>query len=162
MFDVFTEEIEVTIKDGIANSYWYKGDLHKAWLRSGVDQRLYKEISNIKGDGGNTLSKRKQMDVLYEKLRLSDKNKRLEISRNFVRILIEHENFVPQDEKHRIEIAERAALKLQKIISEQEKERETRDRIRRDAKKILNEDYYSQLKLLKDEFIRIRNQPGII
>ena len=23
MFDVFTEEIEVTIKDGIANLYWY-------------------------------------------------------------------------------------------------------------------------------------------
>lgn len=36
MFDVFTEQIEVLIKDGIANLYWYKGDLQKAWLRAGV------------------------------------------------------------------------------------------------------------------------------
>jgi hypothetical protein len=36
MFDVFTEEVEILIKDGIANLYWYKGDLRKAWLRSGV------------------------------------------------------------------------------------------------------------------------------
>jgi hypothetical protein len=26
MFHVFTEKIEVTIKDGLANLYWYKDD----------------------------------------------------------------------------------------------------------------------------------------
>lgn len=34
MFDVFTEEIEVLLKDGIANLYWFKRDLHKAWLKN--------------------------------------------------------------------------------------------------------------------------------
>ncbi len=30
IFDVFTEGVEILIKYGIANLYWYKGDLHKA------------------------------------------------------------------------------------------------------------------------------------
>lgn len=116
MLDVFTEEIEVLIKDGLANLYWYKADLHKAWLRSGITERLAQEISNTTGSDRLKLSKRKQMDVLYERLRSLDYSRRLEISRNFVRILIEHKNFVPQDEKHRIEAAERTALKLKEII----------------------------------------------
>ncbi len=48
MFDVFTEEIEIIVKDGLANLYWYKGDLHKAWLRSGVDPNLCSNIGNLK------------------------------------------------------------------------------------------------------------------
>jgi hypothetical protein len=130
MFDVFTEEIEVTIKDGLANLYWYKGDLHKAWQRSGVNADLCNEISNIRDEVGKTLSKRKQMDVLYQRLRGGDFSRRLEISRNFVRALIEQETFVPQDERHRIEVAERAALKLKDIIVRQDKERENRESIR--------------------------------
>ncbi len=119
MFDVFTEEIEVLIKDGIANLYWYKGDLHKAWLRSGVRAAIRDEIVRLKAEDGRELSKLRQMDALYERLRNSDYGKRLEISRNFVRILIEHSGFTPQNEKHRVEIAERSALKLRnrKIIT---------------------------------------------
>jgi len=69
MFDVFTEQIEVLIKDGIANLYWYKGDLQKAWLRAGVPNALKDRISAAKDADGNTISKRKQMDRLYEELR---------------------------------------------------------------------------------------------
>jgi hypothetical protein len=36
MFDVFTEEMEVQIKTGISNLYWFREDLRKAWLRSSV------------------------------------------------------------------------------------------------------------------------------
>jgi len=84
MFDVFTEQIEVLIKDGIANLYWYKGDLQKAWLRAGVSNSLMQRISQEQNGDGKTISKRKQMDRLYEEIRGSDFNKRLEISRNFV------------------------------------------------------------------------------
>ena len=49
MFDVFTERIEVLIKDGMANLYWYKGDLHKAWLRSGVPAGLCRGDRPAKG-----------------------------------------------------------------------------------------------------------------
>jgi hypothetical protein len=65
MFDVFTEQIEVLIKDGIANLYWYKGDLQKAWLRAGVPNALKDRISAEKDADGNTISKCKQMDRLF-------------------------------------------------------------------------------------------------
>lgn len=102
MFDVFTEEIEVQIKRGISNLYWYRGDLKKCWLRAGVDEGLADTLFvKIKEDGGKP-SKRELMDFLYQELRSKEYNRRLEVSRNFARILLEHENFVPQDEKHRI------------------------------------------------------------
>ena len=47
MFDVFTEQIEVLIKDGIANLYWYKGDLQKAWLRAGVPSIVTKACGKV-------------------------------------------------------------------------------------------------------------------
>jgi len=153
MFDVFTEEIEVTIKDGIAHLYWYKGDLHKAWLRSGVDSALCNEIANQRNEDGNTLTKRQQMDILYQRLRDSDYDRRLEVSRNFVRILIEHKTFVPQDKRHRTEVAERAALKLKEIIAQQEKDREYRESIKRKAQKASKEDYHSQLLKLREKFV---------
>jgi Restriction endonuclease len=156
MFDVFTEEIEVIIKDGMANLYWYKGDLHKAWLRSGADSELSREIALIRDDEGRTLSKRSQMDALYERLRDSDYNRRLEVSRNFVRILIEHKNFVPQDQKHRIEVAERASLKLRELIAQQSREHEYKERIRRRAERASRENYHSQLLAVRDRFIEIR------
>jgi hypothetical protein len=133
MFDVFTEQLEVLIKDGIANLYWYRGDLQKAWLRVGVPEALSKKIYQLKDDEGNPLSKRKQMDRLYDRLRKSDYNLRLRISREFVRTLVEHKNFVPQAPQHRIDIAERAALKLRELIAEQRADQEQKERAKRDA-----------------------------
>lgn len=158
MLDVFTEEIEVTIKDGLANLYWYKGDLHKAWCRSGVDAALCSEIANACNGEGNKLTKRQQMDLLYQRLRDGDYNRRLEISRNFVRILIEQKTFVPQDEKHRIEVAERAALKLKDIIAQQEKEREYKESIKRKAREAKKDDYHAQLLTLRESFIEAANK----
>jgi hypothetical protein len=89
MFDVFTEEVEVLVKDSIANLYWYKGDLHKAWIRSGVSTALRDEVIRLRTDDGQELSKRRQMDALYERLRTGEYERHLEVSRNFVRILVE-------------------------------------------------------------------------
>ncbi len=124
MLDVFNEEIEVLVKDGIANLYWFKGDLHKAWMRSGVPDGIRNEIVRIRDSEGRELSKRRQMDVLYERLRSGEYNRRLEVSRNFVRILAEQTSFTPQSEKHRIEVAERCSLKLREKVRQQLAERE--------------------------------------
>lgn len=153
MFDVFTEEIEVTIKDGLSHLYWYKGDLHKAWLRSGVDQQLCDVISSLCDEEGKTLTKRKQMDALYQRLRGIEFNRRLEVSRNFVRILIEQTSFVPQDTRHRIEIAERASLKLRQLLAEQEKEKELQETQKRQARNTTPENYHSKLGKLQEKFL---------
>ena len=158
MFDVFTEEIEVQIKTGISNLYWYRKDLKKAWLRLGVDLRLCDSLFSRKNSEGQNLSKRELMDILYEELRKLEYNRRLEISRNFVRILIEHENFVPQAENHRIEIAERCALKIKEIIAQQQKERDYRDEIRRKAQAAKKEDYFSQLLKLNERFVELTQE----
>ena len=71
-----------------------------------------------------------------------------------MRILIEHENFVPQDERHRVEIAERVALKLRELIRDQEKEREYQDQIRRRAENASKESYQSQLAQLSERFVQ--------
>jgi hypothetical protein len=160
MLDVFTEEVEVIIKDGLANLYWYKGDLRKAWLRSGVDSNLCDEIGNLVDDEGNKLTKRKQMDVLYERLRDIAYNRRLEISRNFVRILTEQKTFVPQDSRHRIEIAERSALKLKQLLLQQEKDREHRENVKQQARKASVEDYHSQLQKLREKFFASQSLPS--
>lgn len=157
MFDVFTEEIEILIKDGISNLYWFKGDLKKAWLRSGVNlalsDKLFLEVDNE----GRKLTKRQLMDKLYEELRNYEYNRRLEISRNFVRILVEHKNFIHQDEKHKIEIAERCALKLSKIIQQQNKEKEYQEQIRIRAKNAKKETYSSQILKIREEFIEAKD-----
>ncbi len=154
MFDVFTEEIEILIKDGISNLYWYRKDLYKAWLRSEVDTTIAKKIYNTKDDEGNHLTKRRQMDLLYEHLRNADFNRRLKISRNFVRLLVEHKQFTPQDPNHRIEKAERCALRLKEIIREQSKEKEEKDFIRLRTNKARKESYHDQLLKLQEEFRR--------
>jgi Restriction endonuclease len=159
MFDVFTEEDEVLIKDGIANLYWYRGDLHKAWLRSGVTVDMKEDISGLRTEDGQELSKRKQMDVLYERLRAGDFHLRVRISRNFVRILVEQKSFTPQNVKHRIEIAERCALKLRERIAKQEKDRESREGIRARAQKHSQETYESQLAKLRAKFEEAHNLP---
>jgi len=154
MFDVFTEEIEVLIKEGIATLYWYRGDLKKAWLRAGVPKLLCDEIYQLKDEQGNPLSKRRQMDKLYERLRHADFNLRLQISRDLVRTLVEHKNFVPQDPKHRIEIAERAALKLRELIATQEADQEEKQRIKREAAASVRLTYDQELALVRDAFER--------
>jgi hypothetical protein len=159
MFDVFTEEVEVLIKDGIANLYWYKGDLHKAWLRSGVPITIRDEVVSLHTDDGQELSKRRQMDALYERLRTGEYNRRLEVSRNFVRILIEQRTFTPQNEKHRVEIAERCSLKLRELIRQQEKDREYRDSIRARAEKATRETYDSKLGELRLKFAEAHDLP---
>ena len=152
MLDVFTEEVEVLIKDGIANLYWYKGDLHKAWLRSGVNTSIRDDILRLKTDEGQELSKRRQMDALYERLRTGDYDRRLEVSRNFVRILVEQYGFTPQNEKHRVEVAERSALKLREVIRKQESDREYKETIRTSAAKATRETYDSKLSELRAKF----------
>ena len=156
MFDVFTEQIEVLIRDGVANLYWYRADLQKAWLRAGVPPSLCDEISKLKDDENRPLSKRKQMDRLYEELRNKDFNLRLRVSREFVRTLIEHKNFVPQDPKHRIENAERAALKLKAEISLQESEQQENERVRRATAATITRSYDQELEIIRESFDRAR------
>ena len=160
MFDVFTEEIEVMIKDGIANLYWYKNDLKKAWLRSGLDLKTADELLSLQDSEGNKLSKRMMMDRLYERLRDADYNKRLEVSRNFVRILVEQKSFIPQDRNHRVEVAERCALKLREIMAQQEKDREYREQIKRRAEEKTKETYESQLMRIRERFVEIQQLEG--
>jgi len=152
MFDVFNEEIEVLIKDGVSNLYWYKGDLHKALLRAGVPVAEKDRISRLCDQDGKPATKRKQMDALYDSLRSGDFNRRLEISRNLVRILVEQNIFTPQDPKHRIEIAERCSLKLKEIVRKQNEDREYRDVIRTKAAAATKETYESKLSELRQLF----------
>jgi hypothetical protein len=154
MIDVFTEQIEVLIKDGISNLYWFKGDLKKLWYRVGVPIELTNKIFNIRLADRN-LSKREALDKLYEELRNYEYNKRLEISRNFVRTLVEHTNFVPQAAEHRIEKAETAALKLKTIVNEQKKEQEYRDKIKHRAKEASTRNYQSELMNIREQFLEV-------
>src|SRR4051812_5068048 len=134
MFDVFTEEIEVQIKKGISTLYWYLGDLEKAWLKAGVDKRLTTQLFANRKEDGSKYSKRELMDMLYKNTRENEYNRRLEVSRNFVRFLVEHKNFVPESEKHRIDIAETCALKLREIIQKQREQIEYNESTRNRAK----------------------------
>jgi hypothetical protein len=131
--------------------------LHKAWLRSGVPGNLQLEIASLKDDEGKDLSKRRQMDALYGRLRSIEYDRRLEISRNFVRILIEHQGFTPQSEKHRVEVAERAALKLKDLRVKQEREREARERSKREAQEASRETYSGKLDKLRAKFMAAHN-----
>jgi hypothetical protein len=124
MFDVFSEEIEVLIKDGISNLYWFKDDLHKAWQRSKVPAAVTDRVKRLKDETGAALSKRSQMDALYQHLREGEYNRRLEISRNFVRILIDQKTFTPQASGHQIQRAQLAALRLRELLAAQKKELE--------------------------------------
>jgi len=155
MFDVFTEEIEVLIKTGISNLYWYVNDLKKAWLRAGVSESLCTSIFAKKNSSGMKPTKREFMDFLYIELRNAGYNKRLEVSRNFVRFLIEHKNFVPHDPKHRIEIAERSALKLKEILNEQLKAQEKNNIRKSNFKESKENTYPVQINELHGHFMNI-------
>jgi Restriction endonuclease len=160
MFDIFTEEIELTIKSGIANLYWFHGDLKKAWLRAGGDQSVCDSLVSKRLNDGSKFSKRQLMDMLYERLRKSDLNRRLEVSRNFVRFLIEHKSFVPQAEGHRIDVAEHCALKLKQIIDDQNREREQRDARQRRAVEQLKPDPHAQLNAIREAFSKAKDLPA--
>jgi hypothetical protein len=159
MFDIFTEEIEVTIKNGVATLYWFLGDLKKEWLRAGVDSRLCESLFGKRQEDGSKFSKRQLMDMLYERLRSGHLNRRLEISRNFVRFLVEHKNFVPQADGHKIEVAERCALKLRQLIDEQTKEREQRESQRGRTVAQSKPDPYLDLKALREAFTTAKDLP---
>ncbi|MEA2336351.1 MAG: hypothetical protein QOE82_358 [Thermoanaerobaculia bacterium] len=154
MFDVFTEEIEVLIKDGIANLYWFHGDLQKAFLRAGVEDKLVKKLVAMRNADGTKLSKRRVMDQLYTELRTADFNRRLEISRNLVRILVNQKGFTPQGDGHRVEVAERAALKLRQIIAAQDAEQEQRRMAKQRAAVARRDTYDSQRAMLNDRFLQ--------
>jgi hypothetical protein len=160
MIDVFTEEIEVQIKKGISNLYWFLGDLEKAWLRAGVDARLTTKLFATRHEDGTKLTKRQLMDLLYKNIRDADFNRRLEISRNFVRFLIEHKNFVPQSENHRIEVAETAAFKLKEIIESQRQQAEYNQQIRKKAKESKTVDYHNELLRVRDQFLDAEKLSG--
>jgi len=160
MIDVFTEEIEVQIKKGISNLYWFLGDLEKAWLRAGVDNQLSTKLFSLRQPDGSKYSKRQLMDLLYLEIRNSEYNKRLEISRNFVRILVEHKNFVPSSENHRIDIAETCALKLREIIEKQKQQAEYNQHIIRRATEAKKADYHSELLRVRDMFIEAERMIG--
>lgn len=151
MFDVFNEEIEVLIKDGLANLYWYKNDLHKAWQRSGVPDSTIARIKNLKDDTGKALTKRGQMDALYQELRASEYNRRLEVSRNFVRVLVEQQSFTPQDNSHQVQKAELAALRLKELLAKQNKERDAKQ-TPRGAPSPAAPSYDSELTKLRERF----------
>ena len=160
MFDVFTEEIEVQIKKGISNLYWFLGDLQKAWLRAGVDQTLTSKLFSARHEDGKKLSKRQLMDLLYENIRNADFNRRLEISRNFVRFLVEHKNFVPASEGHRIDLAESCALKLKEIIETQRHAAEHNQKIRARITEIKKVDYDSELLRVQRLFLDAEKLQG--
>jgi len=153
MFDVFTDEIEVLVKEGIANLYWYKSYLKKAWLAAGVPEKLVESLFAERDAEGNTLSKRRLMDRLYESLRKADYNRRLEVSRNFVRTLAEQKDFSRQAPEHRIEVAERAALKIKQELANQREQHESRESINRRAAQAQRETYDSQRSKLNFRFI---------
>jgi hypothetical protein len=69
-----------------------------------------------------------------------------------VRTLVEHRNFVPQDPRHRIEVAERAALKLRELIKNQEVEREEKDRAKREAAVTPRKTYLQELETVRQSF----------
>jgi hypothetical protein len=77
---------------------------------------------------------------------------RLKVSREFVRILVEHENFVPQDQKHRIDIAERAALKLREAIAAQDAERDKSTQVRAASAAQRQPSYEQELERVRASF----------
>jgi hypothetical protein len=131
MFEVFDDEIEALIKEGIANLYWYKADLRRVWLRSQVPVAVADQLFSKRDSNGQALTKRQLMEELYLVVRGWDLNPKLEISRNFVRVLLEHESFAPQDSRHNVDRAEMAAHRLREIVSRQRAQHERRDRERR-------------------------------
>lgn len=152
MFDVFTDEIEFLIKEGISNLYWYKGDLEKCLIRAGVDARTAREIRNRTNTDGQPITKRQIMDDLYIEFRGREKNRRIEVSRNLARTLMEHKNFVSENSGHKIDIAERCSLKLQKIAQEQRLEQKKKEAARIAKSNQAEEDIFTSREKIRARF----------
>jgi len=160
MFDEFNDEIELEIKSGIANLYWFKNDLKKAWISSGISLSFCEKLFTSNNSQGRLLSKRELMDSLYENLGTVNRKNRDDISRNFVRILLERQNFVPQKPEHRIEIAKNCALRLRQLYEQKQKEKEYREQIKKKAQEAKEQDYHSQLLRVRDRFNQINRLAG--
>ena len=65
MLDVFKEETEVLIKNGIANLYWYRDDLKKALIRCNINNALVQRLYDKVDATGKKITKRQMMDELY-------------------------------------------------------------------------------------------------
>lgn len=152
MFDVFDIEIETVIKDGLSHLYWFKADMHKAWLVSKVSQSIIDDIKLQVNAEGKKLSKREQMDALYVRLRRGDYNRRLEVSRNFARLLIEQKDFVAQDTGHQVHRAQLASLKLKELHAKQCEEQERKQTIREKTVTSVDDSYEVRLDRLRDHF----------
>lgn len=157
MFDVFDIEIETLIKDGLSHLYWFKADMHKAWLVSGVTQSVVSDMKKLVNLEGKSLSKREQMDALYERLRGGDYNRRLEVSRNFARILIEQKKFVARDTGHQVHRAQLASLKLKELHAKQSQEQDRKQAVRKKTVKPVEESYEIRLEKLRDRFFAAHN-----
>lgn len=153
MLDVFNQQIEDFIKEGMSHIYWYKKDLRIAWTKSGVPQNIINELFNKRNEENRKLSKRELMNELYFKLRAGEYNRRLEISRNFVRTLIERKTFVRQDPKHQIEKAEFCSMKLKEIVRNQNDEKRDKEVKKKATKK--EPSFSEQLKVLENKFYEI-------
>ncbi|MEM9540178.1 MAG: restriction endonuclease [Cyanobacteria bacterium P01_E01_bin.42] len=166
MFDVFDEEIEIQIKLGIANLYWYKRDLQDTWLRSGVPQEICNLLFSLKKDDEFLYTKRELMDLLYDRLKNLDYERKLEISRNFTRILIERESFPKCADNHRVEIAESCASRLREIYEqqknklEQEKIQKQKEQSRKQYKEEQKINYGLRTDVLNNKFIEIYKLEG--
>ena len=77
LLDVFTQEIEDYIKEGMSHVYWYRRDLERAWVKASVPTNMVKEIFGKRDTENRKLTKRQLMNELYFKLRKGDFNKRL-------------------------------------------------------------------------------------
>ena len=160
MFDEFDDEIELEIKSGIANLYWFKNDLKKAWITSGISPSFCENLFSRNNSQGRSFSKRELMGCLYEELRRVDRKTRDDISRNFVIILLERRNFVPQKPEHRREIAKNCALRLRQLYEQKQKEKEYREQIKKKAQEAREQDYYSQLLRIRERFNQINRLSG--
>lgn len=96
------------------------------------------------------------MDLLYKNIRDIDYNRRLEISRNFVRFLVEHKHFIRIDPQHRIDLAEISAYRLREIIRDQEKNKPTN----KSTKQPLIVDYETELMKIRYLFNEVQKLNG--
>lgn len=160
MLDVFNEEAEILIKEGIANLYWYRGDLRKVLVSAGVTSETCDHIFGMRSNSGLELTKRELLEELYRRAHLLSESKRIEISRNFVRILIDHKNFVPQSPSHKVDLARDAAEKLRVLISTQDEKRKNLQEIRLRAQKNSEGTYESRRNVIYQNFLAASKLEG--
>lgn len=127
MLDVFKEEHDILVKNGMANLVWKRDDLVDLWEKIGVPKQICMNLrQKIRASGYGDLaycSKNQMMNELYDRLKFFPQLERLRISRELVKILITWEDFTPKGEKHNIQEAERIALKLKEILRRQNENR---------------------------------------